>query len=51
MGCFLDNGTFATTRALYGLNLATNNLTSNSQTNCNQYCKAKNFIYSGVENG
>ena len=51
MGCYLDSGTTATTRALYGLNVATNNLTSNSQDNCNKYCKLKYFLYSGVENG
>ena len=51
MGCFLDSGTTATTRALFGLNVATNNLTSNSQENCNKFCKLKNFLFSGTENG
>ena len=51
MGCFLDNGTNATMRALNGLNLATNIFSNNSQVNCNRYCKNGNFKYSGVENG
>jgi hypothetical protein len=55
MGCFVDSGTTATTRALFGLNVAANYLNSslglNSQENCSKYCKLKKFIYSGTENG
>jgi hypothetical protein len=56
MGCFVDSGTTATTRALFGLNVAYNYLNNslygiNSQENCNKFCKSKKFLYSGTENG
>ncbi len=50
MGCFLDSGTTAATRALNGLTVSPNIIASNSQENCNKYCKLKSFLYSGVEN-
>ena len=51
MGWFLDSSTNAASRALNGLNVVNNVLSSNSQENCSKYCSLKKFVYSGVVSG
>ena len=51
MGCFLDSSTNAASRALNGLNVVNNVLSSNSQENCSKYCALRKFVYSGVVSG
>ncbi len=51
MGCYLDKNTNAASRALNGLNVVNNVLSSNSQENCSKYCALRKFVYSGVVSG